>query len=208
MEAPGTLREVRSWEEALAARDADVEIFEAMLLTVGEHGYEGATVQEVCSRARISADRLQRRFGGKEGCFAEAYADAADRLCSEVLTSCENAESWRDGFEAGLSTLLRFVAEQPLLAKALLIEVRAARGEAWVTHQNVVQRFVDALDSARHEPGARAAAAPMTAGFIVGAIEESLCIDIGAGRTTDIEERLLKDLTHLAILQLFGTDRS
>jgi len=183
MEAPRTLRSVRSWDETLAARDSDADVFEAMLLTVGEKDYDKATVQDVTTRARISSERFQRRFGSKEACFAEAYADAADRLCDDILEACWEADGWRQGFEAGLAELLRFVAEQPLLAKALLIEVKAARGQAWVKHQESVERFIDALDAARHEPGARPSATPMMAGFIVGAIEESLCVEMGDRRS-------------------------
>jgi hypothetical protein len=43
----------------------------------------------------------------------------------------------------------------------------------------------------------------MTAGFIVGAIEESLSIELATGRGAEVEH-LLPDLTHLAFLQLFG----
>ena len=45
----------------------------------------------------------------------------------------------------------------------------------------------------------------MTTGFVVGAIEESLCIEIAAGRAAEVE-RLLPDLTRLAFLQLFGEE--
>jgi hypothetical protein len=38
---------------------------------------------------------------------------------------------------------------------------------------------------------------------MVGAIEESLCIEIGAGRATQVEW-LLPDLMQLAVLQFFG----
>jgi AcrR family transcriptional regulator len=207
MDAPGPLREVRSWEEALgSSREADAKVHETVLLTVGEMGYEAATVQEITARAQISADRFQRSFGGKEACFAAAYGEAAERLCNEILDACWAAKGWRQGFEAGLTVLLRFVAEQPVLAKALLIEVKAARGEAWIKHQEAVERLVDALDTARDEPGARPGATTMTAGFIVGAIEESLCIEIGKGTADGVVERLLPDLMHLAILQLFGED--
>ncbi|MFP5387916.1 MAG: TetR/AcrR family transcriptional regulator, partial [Thermoleophilia bacterium] len=123
-----------------------------MLLSVGSRGYDKAAVQEVLDRSGISRDRFQRRFGGKEACFAEAYEMAADRLCAEVLEAGREAESWRAGFRAALARLLRTVAEQPLLAKALLIEVRAARGQAWAKHQQMVERFARAVDSARHEP--------------------------------------------------------
>jgi AcrR family transcriptional regulator len=205
MEAAGPLREVRSWEEALPDPLADRDVREAMLLTVGERGYAKATVKEVAERARITQDRFHRRFGSKEICFARAYEEAADRLQSELVTACEGATSWRQGFRAALARLLRFVAEEPLAAKALLVEVRAARGEAWVKHQQVVERLVSALEGAGEEPGARAAAMPAAAGFVVGAIEETLCIEIATGRTEAVE-RLLPDLTRLAFLQLFGED--
>lgn len=205
MEAPGPLREVRTWEEAFPDRSADAEVLETMLLTVGEQGYANTTVREVAERARITQDRFHRRFGSKEACFARAYEEAAERFGAEVLAACRDAAGWREGFRAGLAELLRFVAEQPMLAKALLLEVRAARGDAWAVHQRQVERLTTALDSARGEPGARPNANPMTAGFIAGAIEESLSIELAAGRGAEVQ-RLLPDLTRLAFLQLFGAE--
>jgi AcrR family transcriptional regulator len=180
-------------------------VLEAMLLTVGELGYGKTTVRAVAERARITQDRFHRRFGGKEACFARAYGEAAEDLAGRLFDACSRAEGWREGFRAGLAELLRFVAEQPLLAKALLVEVRAARGEAWSAHQRQVERLVLALESARDEPGARPGASPMTAGFVAGAIEESLSIEIAAGRSDGVE-LLLDDLTRLAFLQFFGEE--
>lgn len=207
MKAPTTLRAVRSWDEATPQRASEEGALEAMLLSVGARGYEKASVQEVLERSGISRDRFQRAFGGKEACFARAYEVAADRVCAEVLEAGRGAESWRAGFRAALSRLLRTVAEQPLMAKALLIEVRAARGQAWAKHQQLVERFAAAIDSAREEPGARPGATPLTAQFVVGAIEEAICAEIGAGRTA-VVERLLPDLAHLGVLQYFGEDEA
>ena len=205
MEVPGPLREVRSWEEALPERDADAGLLEAMLLSAGEKGYAKTTVREVAERAGITQDRFHRRVGSKEACFARAYEEAAERLATDLLEACREAASWREGFRDGLAELLRFVAEQPLAAKALLLEVRAARGQAWVKHQEVVERLTAAIETAREQPGARAEASPMTAGFIVGAIEESLSIELAAGRAEGAPF-LLDDLTRLAFLQLFGEE--
>jgi len=180
-------------------------VLEAMLLIVGEKGYAGATVREVAERARITQDRFHRRFGSKEACFAHAYEEAANRLGTQVFAACEAASSWREGFRAALAELLRFVAEQPLMAKALLLEVRAARGGSWAVHQEVVERLTTAFDSVRDEPGARPDANPMTAGFVIGAIEESLCLEIAADRAEGVQ-LLLNDLTRLAFLQLFGEE--
>jgi len=205
MEAPGPLREVRSWEEAEPDRSADAAVLEAMLLTAGEKGYGRTTVREIAERARITQDRFHRRFGSKEACFARAYEEAAEQLAGELLEACRDAPDWREGFRAGLTELLRFVAEQPLRAKALLIEVRAARGDAWVAHQRQVERLTAAFDSVRDEPGARPDANPMTAGFVIGAIEEALSLEIAAGRGDGVQLQL-NDLTHLAFLQLFGEE--
>jgi AcrR family transcriptional regulator len=207
VDAPPTLRAVRSWDEAIPERASEEGALEAMLLSVGAKGYDKATVQEVLGRSGISRDRFQRRFGGKEACFAQAYEMAADRLCAEVLEAGREAASWRAGFRAALARLLRTVAEQPLLAKALLIEVRAARGQAWTKHQQLVERFGHAVDSARHLPGARATATALTAQFVVGAVEEAIATEIGAGRAATVE-RLLPDLAHLAVLNYFGEDEA
>ncbi len=207
MDGPTTLRAVRSWDEAVPLRASDEGALEAMLLAVGAKGYGRATVQEVLERSGVSRDRFQRRFGSKEACFAQAYEMAVERICAEVLEAARGAESWRAGFRAAVARLLRTAAEQPLLAKALLIEVRAARGQAWAKHQQAIERLAAAVDSARQEPGAAPAPTPLTAQFIVGAVEEAICAEIGAGRTATVE-RLLPDLVHLAVLQYFGEDEA
>jgi AcrR family transcriptional regulator len=188
-------------------RSTDSGVHETMLLTVGALGYEQATVQEVADRSGISPDQFHRRFGSKEECFGQAYEEAADRLSEELLEAGRQAANWRLGFRAALAELLRTVAEQPLLAKALLIEVRAARGHAWAVHQRVVERLMKAVDSAREDPDALPVVSSMTAGFMVGAIEESIGLEIGAGRAAEVE-RLLPDLSHLVVLNYFGEDEA
>jgi AcrR family transcriptional regulator len=178
-----------------------------MLLTVGALGYEKATVREVIERSGISSDQFHRRFGSKEECFGQAYEAAAERLCEDLLEAGRKAATWRLGFRAALAELLRFVAEQPLLARALLIEVRAARGHAWAVHQQVVERLMAAIDTARQQPGALPSISAMTASFMVGAIEESLALEIGAGRAGEVQ-RLLPDLCHLVVLNYFGEDEA
>lgn len=180
---------------------------EAMLLTAGAQGYEAATLQEVAARAGVTRAQFQRHYGNREDCFAAAYEEAAEELVERLLEAGRDAPTWRLGFRRALTELLRFCAEQPLLAKALLIEVRAARGAAWATHQRLVDRLIKAVDSAREQPGAVRSASPMTAGFMVGAIEESIALEIGAGRATEAEH-LLPDLAHLVVLNYFGEDEA
>ena len=178
-----------------------------MLLTVGSRGYDEADVEEVATRAGIDLDQFHRRFGDKDECFGRAYEEAAERLRDNVLEAGRSTAGWRLGFRAALAELLRFAAEQPLLARALLLEVRAARGQAWEAHQRLIESLITALDSARSEPDAKPSASATTARFMVGAIEESICLELGAGRAAEVE-RLLPDLAHLVVLNYFGEDEA
>lgn len=182
-------------------------VHEAMLLAAGALGYEKASVQEIVDRTGIGRDQFHRLFGSKDECFAQAYEAAADRLVEDLLEAGRAGTSWRLGFRAALAELLRFVAEQPLLAKALLIEVRAARGQAWAKHQQSVERLIAAIDTARLQPDALPSSSAMTAGFMIGAIEESISLEIGAGRAAEVEH-LLPDLSHLVALNYFGEEEA
>jgi hypothetical protein len=139
----------------------------------------------------------------RDGAFARDYEEAADRLCAELLGACEGASTWPEGLEAALARLLRFVAEEPSVARALIVDVKALRGRAWEKHREVTERLIDLLDSGRRQLGGRAGATRGTSGFVVGAIEESLSLEIAAGRAATAE-RLLPDLVRLALVQLFG----
>jgi AcrR family transcriptional regulator len=206
MQAAGPLRELGSWEAGLLDGSGDEEALEAMLLTAGEKGYAAASAREVAARVGTTPDRFQRRFGDKEACFAQSYEAAVERLAARLDEACRGGADWRESFRAGLAELLRFVAERPFEAKALVLEVRAARGRAWAKHQECVERVSAAIETAREQPGGRPGpSSPMTAAFIAGAIEESIAIELAAGRAEQVE-RLLPDLTHLAFLQLFGEE--
>ena len=178
-----------------------------MLLSVGARGYEKASVQEVLERSGISRERFQRRFGGKEACFAQAYEMAADRLCAEVLEAARGAESWRAGFRAALARLLRTRGRA-----AAAGESAADRGAGGARPRLGQAPAGDrALRRGRRlrPPRARRARhrTALTAQFVVGAVEEAICAEIGAGRTATVE-RLLPDLTHLAVLNYFGEDEA
>ena len=56
-------------------------------------------------------------------------------------------------------------------------------------------------------PAPAPTATALTAQFVVGAIEEAIATEIGAGRTATVE-RLLPDLAHLAVLNYFGEDEA
>jgi AcrR family transcriptional regulator len=160
---------------------------------------------DILQRSGCSYQRFRQHFDDKEACFAEAYGIAAVRLCEEILDAGRSGEDWRQGFRAGLAHFLGFVAEEPLHARALLIEDRVAGDRAADKHHEVIDRLAAAIDGARREIGPRRGPPPMSARLIIGAIEAAAAELIMKGRAGDAS-RKLPELTHFGVLLYFGHD--
>ncbi|HEY5815178.1 MAG TPA: TetR/AcrR family transcriptional regulator, partial [Solirubrobacterales bacterium] len=101
-------------------------ILEAMLVASGELGYEQVAVRHVIERAQTSRATFYKHFEDREDCFAQAYRDACEWLYRRMIGAGKREGAWREGLRAALAELLEFCANQPAIAKALLVEVHAA----------------------------------------------------------------------------------
>jgi AcrR family transcriptional regulator len=183
---------------------AEVEerILDSMLITAGERDFANVTITDVVRHARVSHFTFYRYFGGTEECFERAYDLAANRLWEEVVAADADAAGWREEFRAGLATLFRFVADQPIVAKALFIDVHAAGKGARANQNKFVERYSRPVDTGRRETGFHSPP-PLTAELIVGAIESSVCMRISAQDTASVVQ-LLPELAHFVVLYYFG----
>jgi AcrR family transcriptional regulator len=178
-------------------------ILEAMLVASGELGYEPVAVRHVIERAQTSRATFYKHFGDREDCFAQAYDDASEWLYQRLIGAARRQASWREGLRAALAELLEFCANQPAIAKALLVEVHAAGERPLVRRRELMERFSRALDSARHEIPSRQAPPPVTADFIVGAIDTLLAAKLLDGDAQSAPE-MLPGLLHFVVMQYLG----
>lgn len=157
-------------------RDADPRqrILEAMLLTCGELGYREVSVQDVIDRYGGYRLQFYRHFASKGECYAVAYEEEIERLCSLLFEAARAKPSWRAGLRAGLRTLAAYVVERPTMAKGLLVEVHVAGGPALIKRLEVFERLTRAIDGARRETESRHSPPPVTATFMVGTIEATV----------------------------------
>lgn len=144
------------------------------LLAVAELGYARTTVQAVLDRSAVSRNRFYREFDNLRECFAAAYSGEIDLLTERLLAGC--GDGWGEGLDSGLSVLRGLVLERPLLARALLVEVHVAGEPALAKRREVWERLSHALDGARRETAVpRHSPPPLTAAFMLGAIEAAVC---------------------------------
>jgi len=104
---------------------------------------------------------------------------------------------------AALAELLEFCANQPQIAKALLVEVHAAGERSLAQRRNLMERLSRALDGARREIPSRQAPPPVASDFIVGAIDTLLTAKLLDDDAANAPE-MLPGLLHFVVMQYLG----
>jgi AcrR family transcriptional regulator len=183
------------------------QLIEAMLGACGELGYRAVTVKDVYQRYGGYRVEFYRHFANKRDCYAVAYEVEVERLWRRLARACEATERWADGLRAAFEELAAFVNERPEQAAGLLIEAHVAGDPVRAKRAEVVERLTRAVDGARRETSAsRHSPPPITASFIVSAIEESVVSALARGAPRDFEAAV-PSLTWLAVTLYFGDEK-
>ncbi|HEX3909773.1 MAG TPA: TetR/AcrR family transcriptional regulator [Solirubrobacteraceae bacterium] len=91
-------------------------------------GYQGVSVAQISSHARVSSATFYELFDGKEDCLLAAYRSVADRLLAKVREQAPDSEDWRASLQGSLASLLTALREDPDGGRLLFVEA-AAGGE-------------------------------------------------------------------------------
>lgn len=169
----------------------------------GEFGHRRLTVQRILKRCGVSRGRFYKSFSDKDDCYAEGYAVVIERLTKDVLRPGVGGPNWLTGFRGGLEELARFVESQPLLAKGLLAEVHVAGGPPMAKRKEVFERLSRAIDTARRENESRHSPPPITAAFILNAIEGAVIKTFVLGDPQAFAA-VIPDLIYIAVAMYFG----
>jgi AcrR family transcriptional regulator len=177
----------------------------AMVEAVTETGYNTLTVQNVLSRAGISRPTFYEQFEDKEDCFLAAFDASATRMSERIEAAVAVAgPSWRARIRSGLAELLRFVAEEPLEARTVIVEARASSPAGLRRRDETLDRFAGCIDALVREDLDEAPSAIAAAG-VVGGIESVLYSRLQKNETEELDE-LLPSLMYFAVLAYAGRD--
>lgn len=138
---------------------------------VAEVGVANLAVAHVVARSGVSRRTFYELFEDREDCFLAAFEEAVRCAQSRVLEATQAAgRRWRDRTRAGLCELLRFLDEEPSMARLLVVEALAAGPSALARRRRVLAQIVSAVDEGRAESRAGHEPPPLTAEGVVGAI--------------------------------------
>jgi AcrR family transcriptional regulator len=142
---------------------------------VEEVGYARLTVAQVIARARVSRKTFYDLFEDREDCFLAVFDQAVDQLSALVGEAYERESSWREGVRAGLLAMLRFMDEEPGLARICVVEALGAGPRVLKRRTQVLVQLKIVIDQGRTSAGARVARATeespdVTAEGVIGAV--------------------------------------
>jgi AcrR family transcriptional regulator len=147
----------------------------ATVEAVEDVGYARLTVAQVIGRARVSRKTFYDLFDDREDCFLAAFDQAVEQL-GELVREAYDAETrWRDGVRAGLLALLRFMDDEPGLARMVIVEALGAGPRVLERRAEIIEEVKAVIDRGRTGAGARVSRAieespEVTAEGVIGAV--------------------------------------
>ena len=147
-------------------------LLEAMLLVSGELRLRAGRGPGRDRAGRASRATFYKHFEDNEDCFAQAYHDAAEWLYQRLIGVAKRQPTWREGLRAAHGGAAR-VLRQPAGDRQSAASSRCTPPAALrlPSMSVLMERLSRAIDGARREIPSRQAPPPVTATFMVGAIE-------------------------------------
>jgi AcrR family transcriptional regulator len=108
-----------------AKRTQRDRLMDAIIELSTRGGYQGVSVAQISSHARVSSATFYELFGGKEDCLLAAYRSVAERLLERARISASESEIWREALHAGLHSLLSALRDEPDAGRMLFVEAAA-----------------------------------------------------------------------------------
>lgn len=163
-------------------------IMEAMLLCAGEVGFRRVSVEQVYQRYGGYRAHFYRYFRTKGDCFLAAYEWKAEQLADKAIALLEGEGPVGRRVNRTLDAVADFASEQEVLARAIFVEVHMVGREGSLKRQVVIERLSRALDATCRGTPQRPSPPPLTAEFLVSAIDQAVSNAILSGSPKDFRE--------------------
>jgi AcrR family transcriptional regulator len=183
---------------------ARARIAAAIIDLVGSHGYAQTSIEMVCEQARARRFHFDRCFAGKEDCFLCVHDEVAAEFCERVLAAYEAAISWHDRVWAAGWAAMRFLQEDPVRARFLVVEVNGSGAGAQQRRDRALQQLANILDGGREELEHPERVSRCTAEIVAGAIYGTLLSRIEAG-CLERGDDFLPELVYMAVMPYLGS---
>lgn len=185
------------------AQHQRARIISALAEEIAGSGYRAVTVADIVRRAGIARNTFYENFSSKEDCFLAAQAMAMTEALTRVVDAAGERESWPERVEAGLAAFLHYVASEPALARACMVEALSAGPAAVARYEESLQSFVSLFRLGRDVAPAGVELPETLEEAVIGGIFWIIYQRIVQGEAETIEE-LLPQVLEFALTPYLG----
>lgn len=179
-------------------------IVRALAAEIVEYGYRDVTVAGIVKRAGVARNTFYASFANKEECFLAASDLAGEEAMSRVAEAVRLAPpEWAEQVRAGIGAFLSYVADEPALARAFVVESLAAGPAAAQRYERTVRAVAPFFRLGRRVSDSADRLPPTLEETIVGGIFWVVYQRIVIGRLEELEE-LLGELVEFALTPYLG----
>jgi AcrR family transcriptional regulator len=177
----------------------------ALAEEIEEKGYRAVTVANIVRRAGIARNTFYENFSSKEDCYLAASEFAVNEALRRVIEAAGKIESWPGRVNAGLAAFLHYVASEPALARACIVEALSAGPAAVDRYETSIQAFMPLFRVGRTVSRHGEDLPETLEETIIGGIFWIIYQRIIMGQTEQVEE-LLPELTEFALTPYLGAE--
>lgn len=130
----------RSQRERILAAAADV---------IATRGYQGATIARIVERAGVARVTFYENFENREACLFTIFDEAVEELRRRIDEAIAAEDEWPAQVRACIAAFLRYVAEEPAMARTCLVESITAGATAMQRYEQAMQAYSSILRPGR-----------------------------------------------------------
>jgi AcrR family transcriptional regulator len=148
-----------------------------------EKGYRSTSVSAVARRAGVSTQTFYQNFSGKLDCMLASYEDLLGRLFVEMDSACEEVGDEGEMLRPPIHTALTILADDPVSARMLTVEIMAAGPEGATRHYRACECLAARLHGMRCPtlpPG------PVANWALVATMAMRVAEEVSKGRATSL----------------------
>jgi AcrR family transcriptional regulator len=187
------------------ARHQRARIVAALAEETMARGYRAVTVADIVRRAGIARNTFYDNFSSKEDCFLATQDFAVEESLARVVEAAAEADGWEARTAAGLGAFLKYVSDEPALARTCIVEALSAGAAAQERYEQSLQAFVPLLRKGREHSEHGDDLPDTLEETIVGGIFWVIYQRIVLGEAERIES-LLPDLVDFALTPYIGAE--
>lgn len=188
----------------LVARSQRERLLAAVVRVTAAKGYQASSVADILKEAGVGRETFYKHFKDKEDCFVAANDALVGNLEAQVGAAYAQPGTWPERVRRGLAETLRWFADNPEIARVMMIEMGTVGPIASARFRETFRRFTSLLDDGT-ELIEGAPPLPNLASIAGGAVFARVYEEVALGNTANLQV-LMPQLTFELLLPYIGEE--